>query len=267
MESQTSMNVQDIDYDLLVESPWNPNEMADIEFNRLCEELNENGFIDPIQVVPLEDGKFQILGGHHRCKAAKVLAISDERFRKIPCMVLSEEKWKDEDLRKFVNLRLNVLRGRLNPTKFVGLYKEMVDKYGDDALQSLMGFTSSDAWGKLVGSVRDALKNSGLPDELLDKFDETKQEIKTVDDLAGVLNQLFTTYGNTLPYGFMVFTFGGQDNLYVKMDKDLKNKMWAIKDKCKEEKVDISDVLTAALDVDQALLTAVTLPKVEDKKA
>jgi hypothetical protein len=249
---KTAMNIQDLSIEILDECPWNPNEMDDLSFNRLYDELNENGFIDPIQVVPIDNGRFQVLGGNHRFKAAKLLGINDERFKKIPCVVLSEEKWKDEDLRKFVNLRLNVLRGKLNPTKFVDLYKDMVQKYGDDALQELMGFTSTDAWDKLVGSVRDALAKTGLPEDLVDKFDDkTKKEIKTVDGLAGILKGLFTEYGNTLPFGFMVFTFGGQDNIYVKLDEELKDKMWQIKERCYESKVDVADVLNEIISVEK----------------
>lgn len=253
-----SMKVEDISVDDLEESPWNPNEMSDNEFNRLAEELQENGFIDPIQVVPLDTGKYRILGGHHRYKAAKAIGIE-----KIPAVILSDVKWSDEENQKFVNVRLNMLRGKLNPEKFLKLYKEMADKYGDENLQRLMGFVDSDVWTKLVGSVRDAMAKSGLPDEMMKKFDETKEEIKTVDDLAGILNRLFTDFGSTLPVGYMVFTFGGKDNLYVKMKSELKDKMWKIKDKCFEEKVHISDLLQQVIDADRINEVIGSLPKVQ----
>ncbi|MEM2174490.1 MAG: ParB N-terminal domain-containing protein [Candidatus Micrarchaeia archaeon] len=81
--------VKNIPIDLLVELEDNPNIMTDAEFNRLTKELDETGFIDPIQVVPLDDGRYQILGGHLRVKAAKVLG-----FESVPAVVLTDEKFK-----------------------------------------------------------------------------------------------------------------------------------------------------------------------------
>lgn len=61
----------------------------------------------------------------------------------------------------------------------------------------------------------------------------------------------------------MVFTFGGKDNLYVKMKSELKDKMWKIKDKCFEEKVHISDLLQQVIDADRINEVIGSLPKVQ----
>lgn len=233
-----SLNVDDI-----VPNFWNPNVMDEATLNRLADEIRSIGFIDPIQVVPLEDGKYMIIGGEHRWRVAKILG-----YKTIPCVVLSDEKFKDTDLQKFITVRLNVLHGKIDPEKFVNLYNEMVDKYGDEALRELMAFTDENAWKKLVGGVRDALVESGLPEELIQRFDETTREIKTIDNLSSILNYLFSQYGDTLKNNFMVFTYGKKEHIYIACNKDVYDKIRGISLKVKENQVDINDVLSVLFD-------------------
>lgn len=236
-DAQPEMDVRMIPLDEIVPNPWNPNEMEDETFNRLTDELQSVGMIDPIQVVPTDEG-FRILGGEHRYHAAKVIG-----WKKLPCVVLSDTKWKDEDLQKFVTVRLNILHGKLNPTKMVGLYEEMEKKYGEEALQQMFAFTDADAWDSLLKTVLGGLQKSGLPKDVADKFKDVSKEIKTVEGLSQVLNQLFTDYGSTLEQSYMVFTFGGKDHLYIIMDRKMQKAMDRVKTFCAENKVDINSVM------------------------
>lgn len=239
---------------------WNPQEMSDREFNALAESMQE-GMIDPIQVVPLKDDsngkKYVILGGEHRWRVAETLG-----WETIPCMVLTAQKFQETDLQKFVTLRLNIIHGKLNPEKFRDLYEDLVKKYDHESLQQLMGFTDSDQFDKLVGGVKDALKGSGLPPEMINEFAEVVEEMKTVDDLSNILNRLFTKYGDTLKYNFMVYTYGGKDHLYVKCDAPLFKKVRELASKAMENQVRMSDVLSMMFDkvgdVDYAMLEKVT---------
>ena len=65
---------------------WNPNQMKDKEFDRLVKEIDESGMIDPIQVVPLDSGKYRIMGGEHRYHACKLLG-----YETVPSIVLTGE--------------------------------------------------------------------------------------------------------------------------------------------------------------------------------
>lgn len=237
MDESPKLELQHIAVDLLRENEWNPNEMDEIAFGRLLSEIMEVGFIDPIQVVPMQDGTYRILGGAHRAKAAKTLG-----WTTIPCVVLSDAKWDDEDLQKFVTVRLNVLHGNMNPGKFASLYSEMADKYGKDSLQGLFAYTDRDGWDKLVSAISKGLKNA-LPPDIAKKFDDTKDEIKTVEGLSQTLNHLFTKYGNTLQYNFMVFAFGGKEHLYVAMNKKTKKAMDRVTQYSQEWSKDINEVL------------------------
>jgi len=215
-QRQGKLVVRHLKVEDCIPNTWNPNVMDDRTFNRLVEEIRAVGFIDPIQVVPLEGGKYQIIGGEHRWRAAQQAGLST-----IPAVILTDNKWQEEDLRKFVTLRLNVIRGKINPEKFARLYEELSEKYSDEELQHLMGFTDEDAFNKLVRHVSDALKSAGLPSEITENFDEAKKRVKTVDDLAIILNKIFAEYGDTLDRNFMWFSYGGQKHLYIICDKPL----------------------------------------------
>lgn len=223
--------------DSLVPNAWNPQEQDDATFNRLVDEVNEVGFIDPIEVVPLDDGTFRIVGGEHRWRAA-VASGKDE----VPCIILSGAKWKDEDLQKFVTVRLNVIRGKLDPEKFLKLYQEMVDKYGADALQNMLGFTDVKAFQRVLGDVKKGMKKS-LPKEMQDEFDKAAKEARTVEDLNKIIQALFTKYGDTVAQSFMIFTHGKREHLYVAMDRKMKKAMDKVIEHCKKSGEDINEFM------------------------
>jgi intein/homing endonuclease len=125
----------EIEIDLLENNSYNPNSLGQGDFDRLVSEIQNVGFIAPIQVVPLATGKYRIIGGEHRVAAARELKLA-----KVPAMVLDGPKWQDEDLQQLVTVRLNVLHGKLNPEKLAVLYNRMAKTYGEEALQQLFAF-------------------------------------------------------------------------------------------------------------------------------
>lgn len=210
MTDTTYPRVETISLDALVKNTANPNEQDERTFNALCESIEEEGWVEPMAtVVPLPDGTHEIVGGHHRYDAALVLG-----YEEGPCWVLDPEKF-DKDRRDWTMVKVNVLKGKLNPAKFTALYERMVKEYGNETLQALMGFTSEDAFKALYKDVRRA-----LPPQLAKALDEQAGEIKTIDDLSLVLNRLFREHGDTLPSDFMVFTWGGKDVLWIRMDRE-----------------------------------------------
>jgi ParB family chromosome partitioning protein len=88
--AKKKLEVVEIPIDKIVPNTWNPNVMDDETFNRLAEEIQDVGMIDPIQVVPIEgeEEKYMILGGEHRWRVMKVLG-----YETIPCIVLTDEKF------------------------------------------------------------------------------------------------------------------------------------------------------------------------------
>jgi ParB/RepB/Spo0J family partition protein len=229
-----------INIDNIKPNSWNVNEMKSETFNRLVEEIREVGFIEPIQVVEDKSnlGNYTIIGGEHRYYACKYLG-----YKEIPCIILKSGKFDDIDLQKFVSIRLNILRGKINPEKFVKLYDEMADKYGAEALQKLMGFTDTEEYMKLVKAIGRSVKDLGLGDKATKEFEKKAKNLKDVDQLADLLNDIFSKYGNTLEYDFMVFNYGGKNIYWVKLDRKVKKVMDDIIERCLGNKETINRYL------------------------
>lgn len=203
------MRIEKLKMEQLKPNEWNPNEMDEETFNRLAEEIETTGYIDPIQVVPMPDGTYRIIGGEHRFRVMDALG-HDE----MECVVLDDPKFQDEDLQRFLTTRLNAIRGKLNAEKFMELYNDLSERHAQEVLQSMMGFNEKE-WDDLLKDARKGLKEAGASKEVLEKFDKVKREIKTVDDLSNILNALFKEFGATVDQNFMWFTYGGEKHLNV----------------------------------------------------
>jgi hypothetical protein len=216
---------------------WNAQGMDSVTFQRLKDEIGNVGFIEPMQVVLLDTGKYRIIGGEHRWQAARELGMTE-----VPAAILPGKRWAETDLQKFVTVRLNVLKGNLDPQKFALLYSEMADKYGADALQGLMGFTDAKAFAKILGGLKKELKKI-LPKDMHAKLDEASHEAKTVQDLGNIVQMMFAKYGETVNQNFMIFSYGKSDHLYISMSKPMKKAMDKVTDYCRTTGSDINSIL------------------------
>lgn len=234
----TDMVVEEIPLDKVVKNAWNPNVLPDKAFDRLVKEIEEVGYLDPVQVVPLDDGTYRLLGGEHRVAAVRSLG-----WESIPAVVLTGEKWKDEDLQKAVTVRLNVIRGKLDPTRMALLYDEMAEKYGKEALQDLFAYTDDNAWTDVLDTIKRGLKKSGLSADAQKEFAEAAKETKSVEDLGLILNQLFAQYGDTVNQSFMIFTYGKREHVYYAMTKEVRAAVKKFTKFCTASGDDLNDVL------------------------
>ena len=221
---------------------WNPNSMDQDDYNRLVREIEDVGFIVPIHVVPIEGDRYRIIGGEHRVAAAL-----DLKLETIPAMILEGPRWEDEDLQKLVTVRLNMLRGKINPEKMAVLYRDMAKKYGEDALRDLFAFTDQHGWDKLISGIKQGLSKAGLPKEKQKQFSERAKEAKTLKDLERILNELWSSYGDTVNLSFMIFTYGNREHIYVSMTKDTRAALKRISKYCKGHAKDINEVLGPAM--------------------
>lgn len=237
------MQVEDIPVELVVKNSWNPNAMPAAAFDRLVQEIKDVGFLDPVQVVPMEDGTYRLLGGEHRVEAVKSLG-----WTTVPAIVLSESKWQDEELQKLVTVRLNVLKGKLDPSRMAALYDEMAEKHGEEALKELFAYTDSGAWKKMISSIGKGLKQSGMPDSVVAKFMDQAKEKSALEDLGKILNMLFSEFGDTVQQNFMVFTYGGSQHLYVAVDSSMWKTLSRVTRFCREYGVEINEFMRPVLD-------------------
>jgi hypothetical protein len=220
--------------------------MDERSFNRLVLELKSVGFVEPIQVVPYDAGgqtRYRILGGEHRFRAAKIIGLAE-----LPAILLTDPKFQNIELQKALTVRLQVLRGKLNKTKMVKLFQDFADKHSSEEIQDLFAVTSQDEWQKLVGETRKNLKKGGMSNELLEEFDRNVKEARSVDDLGNIVRHLYEMYQDTVPYGFMIFTWGKKEHIYIAMSKQLKQAMDGVLAQAKKTKQDVNQILTPAIE-------------------
>ena len=228
-ENDKNVEVVNLPISRVKPNTFNPNTQSEEVFNALVENIQEIGMVEPILVVPdpQSGGDYVVISGEHRLEACRVLG-----YETVPAIIRQEF---DEDMQKFQTVRMNVLKGKLDPVKFTKLFDDMAQKYGEQMTKQMMMFVDDKAFKDVYMSVK-----KELPKDLQEKLEKTKDEIKTVDDLSRVLNELFSKYGDTLDQNFMVFTYQGKTQLWVRMDKDLYELM--IKDVAERLKKDGGDI-------------------------
>lgn len=235
---------------------WNPNVEAEEDFNNLVASIKRDGFNEVVLVRPLEPEQvseverqkgigFEVMHGEHRFRAAQVLDMEQ-----VPCLV----KTADDDLAKFISVSHNMIRGRINQPKFAKLYEDLSKRYSKDAIQQLMAITDPGVLDRFIGGIR-----SSLPPELRGQLDKSKAEIKSVDDLSRILNEIFSQYGDDLRFGFMIFTFKGQTHTWVVMDKALKAQIEQFAAICRDRKIDMGKVMAMVLKAGLPALTEYTV--------
>lgn len=227
---------------VLEENAHNPNRMGNREFDLLVDNIKKTGLTDPILVRPLpkkgkQPQRYRIVGGHHRFKAALFL-----EFTEVPITVITDPDF-DEEAEQFQLVRMNMIRGRMDPAAFFKLYNEVADKYGDDILQDAFGFAEEAEFKKMV---QQASKQFTDPHQK-QKFLEAAKEIKTIDGLSKLLNEMFSKYGDTLPYGFMVFDHGGHKSMWLRIEGKTMKALDAIGDICIDQGRTVDDIVGTVL--------------------
>ncbi|MDR1945986.1 MAG: ParB N-terminal domain-containing protein [Desulfovibrio sp.] len=237
---QVSEDIKVIQLPVSVIKPndWNPNELSDQMFSRLVDDMQKIGFLQPILVTPTEDGEYRIVDGEHRYQCAKLI---DMEF--IPCVVVDGDFAHDEEAQKIQTMRMNMIRGNVDKRKLQALVTDLVENRPLEEVSELMAYDDVDGLRALI---EDARKD--LPPELRKEFDKVKEEIKTTEDLSLVLNRLFTKYGSTVPYNYMILDFGGKEHMWVRLkDRAMYKKVKKVAEICKGKKVTFSSALMSVL--------------------
>lgn len=240
--------------DLVKPSDFNANKMTSKQFDRLKREIEENGMIDAPSVVPLDDGTYRVIAGHHRLDVMKALG-----WQEIPIQIIPGKKWAELDVQKFAVVKMNLIHGQLDPIEFQKLHHEMAAKYGEDMMEDMFAFNDKKEMEKILKATIKNMKKA-LPPEMHKQIDAAAKDAKTVDDLSAIVNMLFQQYGTDTDKSFMIFTYGKAENLYIQMSKPMKTAMDKVAQYCRATGVDINDVL-APLTLEYAKKLATTLPK------
>lgn len=231
----------------LVPMAENPQDQDGATFGQLVESIRRMGVAETVLVSgPFPDlpacpthgdahGMYKIVGGHHKVDAARVAGSPE-----VPCMVLPP---MTEDELHVEIVRMNVIKGSLNPWKFTRLFNRLAKKYDPSVLRAKMGITSERAWKSLYRDVRKT-----LTPELARKLDAVKNEVHNVESLALIIKRIFTEHGEQLKCRFLVFDYGGQTHLMLKMTARTAENVDRL---CKEavaEKADLNNLVNRLLE-------------------
>jgi len=249
----------DLPISLLVKNEENPNKMSQRAFDLLCDNYEKTGITDPILLVPMNLPKtqevvalvgkgnplklaqlfdeyelaFRIVGGHHRYDAATYIG-----FAEVPVTIIMDPEF-DAEQERFQLVRMNAIRGKLDPQAFFALYSKLSDKYSDAIMQDAFGFAEEAEFKRLIAQTAKMLPDK----ELQEKFKEAAQEIKTVDGLSKLLNEMFTKYGDTLPHGYMIFDYAGQRSMWLRIEGKTMKALDLIGNLCIEKNRTVDDVI------------------------
>ena len=149
-----------IPLDLIAPNPSQPRTSFDEqELRELADSLREHGVLQPILVRPLPGGRYELLAGERRWRAARLAGID-----RIPAVVRSAAEGERLELA----LIENMARQDLNPVESARACAALVDEYG----------LTKEEVARRVGKSRVAVSNLvrllDLPDEVLSMLETGK---------------------------------------------------------------------------------------------
>lgn len=187
---------------------YNPNEMTDAMFDALSRNVDDIGMVQPVLVRPVKD-RYEVVDGEHRVESMRM-----QDYEEVPCIVVNP-KYVDEMKARFITMRMNNIKGKLNKNKFRQLVEEVLETgdYEFDDLASEFGFVDESEFEALWNSAREAIDDP----EMREEFESNKDDMKSVDDVSKLIERLYAKYGSTLPAHYMFFDFNGKEALTVQL--------------------------------------------------
>jgi ParB/RepB/Spo0J family partition protein len=136
-QDQDEIDFRMVDVDNLVRNSWNPNDMEAEFFEAIVSQVKQEGMNQPILVRPdpNEEGKFVIVDGEHRWKAAKLAG-----RKRIAIIVVPF----DETTAKVRTLSMNNLRGQNIPIKLARLLVDLHKEYTPADIRKMTGIGEED---------------------------------------------------------------------------------------------------------------------------
>ena len=145
----------DVDIDLLEPNDYQPRaQIADERLDALARSIKANGIIQPIVARRLENGRYQIIAGERRWRAAQ-----QARLERVP-VVVKDVGSEERQRRLEMALIENVQREDLNPIEEAQAYQRLVTDFGmtHDSVAAQVGKDRS--------SVANTLRLLRLPEEV-----------------------------------------------------------------------------------------------------
>lgn len=127
------LNIDDV-----IKNEWNPNVMDDRIYEQTVKNIREEGFVYPILVRSPEKGKYMIIDGEHRWKAAKELG-----YTQIPAIILD----KNMPDAMVATINFNKLRGEFDTLKLAEVIHTLMKEFTIEELEEKLGYTESELTG------------------------------------------------------------------------------------------------------------------------
>lgn len=111
---------------------YNPNVLDDDLYDKTVESIRKFNFVDPVTVRVVEDGRYEIIDGEHRVRAARQL-----NLRLIPVIILGDV---DDDTAQQLTLILNELHGRPDRARLGRILQGLAERHPMEELLLAMPY-------------------------------------------------------------------------------------------------------------------------------
>jgi len=116
------MNLAEIDINSIKPNPWQPRKTFDeTALSELTESIREHGILQPLVVVPLPEGGYQLIVGERRLRASKLAGLT-----RVPVLI---RDFMEEQKKLELALIENIQRHNLDPIEEAQAYKQLADEY------------------------------------------------------------------------------------------------------------------------------------------
>lgn len=180
---QVTVEVVDLDIDLIEPDPVNPNELDPATREALRREISDNGFVQPVVVRPHQN-RWLIVDGQHRWEVLKELG-----HKTVPCVV--DDAGEDEARMRL--LTLNRLRGTFDIAKLSGVLAELAAEMSEEELRERLAIPPEDFQAILDMEIPE--DNEETAERIVAALTEMPEELKwsmPLDDAAIVEEVLET---------------------------------------------------------------------------
>jgi len=138
----TSVQMIELDIEKIKPNRHNPRKFFDEEkLKELSESIKDHGIIQPLVVVPNDDGTYELIAGERRLRASKLAGLN-----KVPVII----RKADELERLELALIENIQRSDLNPIEEAEAYQKLNDEFG----------LTQEEIGKRVNKTRPLISNA-----------------------------------------------------------------------------------------------------------
>lgn len=121
LSEEDMKGLREVDIDLIRPNPNQPRKHFDEEaLNELADSIRKHGMIMPIVVNEMENGRYMIIAGERRYRAAKIAGKT-----KVPVVIRS---YTDREIKE-ISLIENLQREDLNPIEAANAMKQLMDEY------------------------------------------------------------------------------------------------------------------------------------------